>query len=399
MTTELLDPAITGDAEDGGRSARAMTTPAALWSAARLPVVVGLIIAVVGTTIALLAGGVRGGLLDPEAARPPGSKALAALLRDRGVDVVRVPEPTAESGTTLFVPRAELLDADVDLSLLLPSADRDVVLVSPGAELLEALRGEAPGLDIRVAGGAEVTSRPAGCAVHAAAVAGRARTGGELYAIGGPDSCYRVDGLGSVVVVHHGGGELRVVGAPDAFTNAELGDEGNAALAIGLLEGQPRIEWVYPREDERAALGTPPRSLVDLLPDRVALAAVQLVVAAVWFGVWRARRLGPVVAETLPVVVRAAETVEGRARLYRTAQARQTAAAALQAARRRRIARAIGLGVAPVRDELLAAVATRTGRDAAAVDDLLYGRSPADDAALVRLARDLDTLDSEVRTL
>ena len=59
---------------------------------------------------------------------------------------------------------------------------------------------------------------------------------------------------------------------------------------------------------------------------------------------WRARRLGPVVAEPLPVVVRAAETVEGRARLYRRGGARGQAARG--AARRRPVAgsgRALGL--------------------------------------------------------
>ena len=48
-------------------------------------------------------------------------------------------------------------------------------------------------------------------------------------------------------------------------------------------------------------------------------------------GVWRGRRLGPIMTEPLPVTVRAAETVEGHGRLYHRLNARDRAANALRA--------------------------------------------------------------------
>ena len=45
---------------------------------------------------------------------------------------------------------------------------------------------------------------------------------------------------------------------------------------------------------------------------------------------WRGRRLGPLVVENLPVVVRASETMEGRARLYQKSSARLHALDALR---------------------------------------------------------------------
>ena len=122
-------------------------------------------------------------------------------------------------------------------------------------------------------------------------------------------------------------------------------------------------------------------------------------VAVLLLALWRARRLGPVVAEPLPVVVRAAETVEGRARLYRRAGARGTAAEALRAGVRRPAgARARPAAPRRSRRPWSTAVAgthrpDRAPRSAA----LLYGAAPADDAALVRLADDLDALEREVR--
>jgi hypothetical protein len=102
------------------------------------------------------------------------------------------------------------------------------------------------------------------------------------------------------------------------------------------------------------------------------------------------------VTEPLPVVVRAAESVEGRGRLYRSAKARDRAADALRAASRDAAVRQLGLGLAEDPAALVEAAAGRTGRAPAEVHDLLYGPVPADDPALVRLADALTRFDSEV---
>jgi hypothetical protein len=113
--------------------------------------------------------------------------------------------------------------------------------------------------------------------------------------------------------------------------------------------------------------------------------------------VWRGRRLGRLVPEPLPVVVRAVETTEGRARMYRRSAARGWAATTLRAAALGRLRRRTGLprGVTPA--ETAAVVADRTGIPAVEVSAVLTGAPPADDAGLVRLAQTLDQLDREVR--
>jgi hypothetical protein len=109
-----------------------------------------------------------------------------------------------------------------------------------------------------------------------------------------------------------------------------------------------------------------------------------------------------VVSEELPVVVRAAETTEGRARLYQRAKARGRAAEALRRATLHRLAPVLGVPLvqgSPDPAVLCAAVADRLAGDstAGAVRFLLYGASPTDDAALLRLADDLDALERQVR--
>ena len=127
------------------------------------------------------------------------------------------------------------------------------------------------------------------------------------------------------------------------------------------------------------------------------LVAAQLLLAGIVLAWARGRRLGPVVTEPLPVVVRAAESTQGRARLYRRGRSRDHAATALRRRSLRRASVVLGLPRGSTVDVVAPLVAARTGRSGPDVAVLLAGPPPSDDAALVRLADDLDALDQEVR--
>ena len=112
---------------------------------------------------------------------------------------------------------------------------------------------------------------------------------------------------------------------------------------------------------------------------------------------WRARRLGPLVTEPLPVVVRASETTEGHARLYQASRSRDKAADALRTAVAARLTRALGLPAEPAADVLTAEIAARTSLSQDQARQLVFGPAPATDADLVALADDLDAMEREVR--
>jgi hypothetical protein len=121
-------------------------------------------------------------------------------------------------------------------------------------------------------------------------------------------------------------------------------------------------------------------------------------VAALLAAAWRARRLGQLVAEPLPVVIRAAETTEGHGRLYQARHARAQAAEVLRAATRARLERVAGLPAGSIADALVEALAQRSAVAAPRITELLYGPAPPTDTALVALARDLDQLEREAGT-
>jgi hypothetical protein len=337
--------------------------------------------------------------LDPDAANPAGGRALRVLLEDQGVTVVSVRTTddavaAAQPGTTLFVADAGQLTSQ-QLSRL-GDVEADVVATDVDDRAVAALGGDA----VEPAGTAFPAVRDPACDLPAAARAGRALSSGLTVRATGsgprPTLCYaHGDGATLARVARTAEGTVTLVGSGRPFTNDQLAAEGNAALGMNLLGGHPRLVW-YVATTEVGAGGD--ADVGSLLPGWVGPVVLQLVVVVLLAAYWRGRRLGPVVEEPLPVVVRAAEATEGRARLYRRGGARGRAAELLRAATRARLGPLVGAHTGAGRDELVPLVAARTGWSGPDVADLLYGSAPPDDAALVRLADALDTLERTVRT-
>jgi hypothetical protein len=192
-----------------------------------------------------------------------------------------------------------------------------------------------------------------------------------------------------------GGRTVTVLGQADVLRNGHLAEQGNAALALRVLGARDRLIWYLPDPLELSAAQQQP-SVSELAPAWVRWVALQLMVTVLLAMLWRARRLGRLVTEPLPIVVRAAETQEGRARLYRQAGARDRAAATLRTATARRLATRLDIPPDAAPTTLATLAAEVTARPTEQVHQLLLGPAPRDDAALVRLADELDRLEREV---
>ncbi|MEV0967416.1 DUF4350 domain-containing protein [Microtetraspora glauca] len=378
-------------------SASTSPTTRSMWRGGRGILLVGLLVLVTALVPVLLSSpGTEGRPLDPGDSSDVGAKALAQLLGGRGVSVERVDSVSALISAA--GPDSQLLIGDTDF---LSEADARRIAGSGQDRLIV---GAVPHLDV-LAGGLLVKehvrtrSREPRCDLRAATGAGSAHLGGVSFtAPAGGAGCYPAAGHPTLVRYTTGGRTVTVVGDGAFMTNLRLAEDGNAALAMNLAGARPRLIWlVAPEQWDPTLAGPEGRSLGDLIPSGVSWAVVQLAVAVGVVALWRGRRLGPVVAERLPVVVRAAETVEGRGRLYRARRARDRAALALRAAAIDRLAPRLGLPPTAAPDEVVAATAARTGLDAREVRATLYGAVPADDGGLVALAGYLDTLERQVR--
>ncbi|MER5985220.1 DUF4350 domain-containing protein [Streptomyces sp. NPDC001787] len=403
----------------------ASPTPHQVWKRARGLLLAVLILAIGGITFAAVRSGDHHGRLDPRSADPFGSRAIAELLKDRGISVTvatTLDEATtaADPDTTLLVARPNLLTPWQQHRLrttTAASAGR-TVLIAPGPasvdELAPGVRAEPPG---------KVTERAPACTFPAARGAGTADMGGIRYTAEGLDTlaCYPSGGLPALLVLKPSGrGDTVLLGSPDFLHNERLARHGNASLALRLLGSRPHVVWYLPspadpsatRGDGRTGSGDRSgdggrsedsggeSSFLDLIPSGWIWGTLQLTLAAVLAAVWRARRLGPLVTERLPVAIRASESAEGRARLYRKANARDRAAASLRSATRTRVAPFIGVPShgAHSPDVLLPALSARLTGPSVDRSTLLFGPPPTDDASLVLLADQLDALEREVRT-
>jgi hypothetical protein len=344
----------------------------------------------------------QAGYLDPRGTDATGGHALSDLMTNRGQLVVRtdLPPGAGSPGALELITSPGLLTA----SQLAQAASftGDVLLVDPSPA---ALRAIAPAVSIAGPSSAMV-AQPA-CTSGSAAPAGSfalstdAGLAGDAYVGGGGvlltsgpqvQLCYQGDGGYSLARYADGGRTITVLGSGEPFTNQYLARDGDAALALNLVGADGTVYWVTPSGAALPPPGTASgqQSITSLVPLAVYLIVIQLAVAVVLAAAWRARRLGPLVAERLPVVVRASETVEGHGRLYQARRARDRAAAELRAAAASRIARRTG---GPVTAETIAA---RTGQAPGEVADLLHGPPPATDQALVTLADNLDTLERKI---
>ncbi|OEJ26616.1 hypothetical protein AS594_21105 [Streptomyces agglomeratus] len=375
-----------------------------LWTRSR-GVLLGLaVILVAGIAIAAVRSGDHHGRLDPRSADPLGSRAVTELLKARGVStrvVTTLDEATAAAtgGTTLLVTAPDLLthSQQTQLRTTIEDSASRTVLLAPGTSSVPTL---APG--VRAEKRTGVSPRSPQCSLPAALRAGDAETGGVRYTTEATaaDACYLSDGLATLLrVPHSAGNDTVLLGAPDILYNERLGKQGNASLALQLLGSRPHLVWYLPSLGDASATDGGENSFYDLVPPGWVWATLQLALAAALTAIWRARRLGPLVTEQLPVAVRASETTEGRARLYRRAEARDRAASALRSATRTRLPPLLGVPAsrAHASDALLPAVSSHlptTGRD---LSSLLFGTAPADDAGLIRLADELDALEREVR--
>jgi hypothetical protein len=355
------------------------------------------LIAVIGlATTGASTGGVPFSATNPA---PAGSKAIAEVLRSQGVDVsVPVTFSGTKSalrdspGSTLFLidPKSHL---DAAQLRSLATLAGHVVLLSPTFTQAKTLAPE-----VGLAGVVGRTSLTAGCDLPAARAAGRVSGAGFGFRIidsaADATGCFRSgSNTFSVVDITRASQHITVVGTTDTFSNEHVAERGNAALALTLLGDNHRLVWYLPTIDDSSISGP---TLADLTPPWVGSVATLLIIVAIVAAFWRGRRLGPLVVENLPVVVRASETMEGRARLYQKGAARLRALDSLRIGAVSRLATLCGLPRLSTVEDVIAAVARVIAGDTADIRSLLLTAEPRTDRDLVRLSDELLDLERRV---
>jgi hypothetical protein len=396
-----------GSPADGLRAADAPTPGSARsawvrrWRGARLWIALLAVAVLIGAYYAVTASGDDRTLLGPNNPAPDGARAVARVLERHGVAVV-VPATLSEAraalreadggSTLLFHDPGAILNREQLRALAASAADAGrSVLVTPGMQQLAAF---SPA--IRPAGVVpESAPSPvaADCPLPVAAQARHAAAGGSMYRA--PGGCFPVPAAGGPAYEYARDGAVTVLGNPAFLDNGHILDQAHAALSLRTLGAEPTLIWYQPTFADHVATG-PAASPFELLPAWVSPALAWLMVLGLLAIVWRARRDGPLVPEPLPVVVPAAETAEGRARLYQDARAVGAARAALRSASLGRLAAHLRLGHGTTADSIVATAAKESGRPPAQLRALYFPDRVASEAQLVAWANDLNVFEKEM---
>ena len=378
--------------------------------------------------------------------QPTSDSAMLNMLGQQGVDYYPITDLNealsgANSGTTLVISDGEFPSTD-DLTQISDAGFGRIIILNNDASTVSTL---IPGVTVKPYTNPLRQPTSPSCSQADAAAAGSvafedntaAFDVSEADTSGGPIvGCYLVNGASSLVSYDSGGTSIIALGSSTFTENVYLTEAGNAALALRVFGAHSKLVWYAPSFTPDVTLNncggntcgsggnqTPqPGStttipaggggsgggsnasgptLTSLMPSWIWWALLQLFVAVLLTAYWRGRRLGAVVTEQLPVTVRAAETVEGHARLYRRANAHGRAAELLRKATASRLAVYCGVPSARAHADpsvLIAPVAARLQVGEDLVADLLAGAAPQSEAELVLLADHLDQLEQEVRS-
>ncbi|HEU5222287.1 MAG TPA: DUF4350 domain-containing protein [Candidatus Lumbricidophila sp.] len=378
-----------------GASARAETYAPKRGRAFWIALAIVLVLGAIGSMVLSGRGLQSNRQLDPTSAAPNGAKALAQVLVDHGVRV-RV-ESTLDAAVAATNADATVFWFD-DAGLTTPEAAAKLaglagrsVVVRPGLSVLDRL---APGVHQAGAIGA---APGASCAFHPATQAGELSPGLLGYRIddhaaaAGWSGCFVHDDRAALAV--HGTGDLIVVASPELFQNDTIGLDGNAALVLGLLGSTSTVVWYLPPVAEFGGAPTVGELTPGWLTPLLTLGAA--IVVAVGF--WRGRRFGPLVFENLPVLVPAAESSVGRARLYAR---NATRVHALDQLRLGMIGRASAMLRVPREagvSDVVRAIANTLGRPATEIAWILVDFEPSTDRELMQATERLTTLEAQVR--
>jgi hypothetical protein len=376
---------MTETAESAPPVVHAPPVVAPSWRRAKLWLGLGVVVVVTAVLVASLSQR-PGRPMDPRSASPDGSRALVQLLTDRAVTVHRTTAiADLGAGRAVVVPfpddysNAQLRDL---------AAGHRLVVVQPGPDPLRTL---APTLAADRSDDSATTVDP-DCALP-----GPQATGPVEFPAGtdGYDGANCYTGRASIAA------RLVVLGSDRLLRNDELSRVGVAALDLNAITADGTVsdvDWLLPGAD---AHGNGPPSIWLVLPGWTPRAVMWALLVGLLLALWRGRRLGPIVAEPLPVIVRSAEIVEGHGRLYQRAAARDGAAARARAAAElragalRRLRTELSLPRSATPTEIVAAAAVATVRAPQRVHAVLLGPPPTDDAMLVDLATSLADLHRE----
>jgi len=329
---------------------------------------------------------------DPGSTATNGTKALVLLLRASGARV-SVTATMPEGGTDVALLLSDTTTTTQRAQLRSWVAGGGVLVVAdPSSSLApEAVRANT------LFGMAEVGQGD--CDIGALRDLGQifAPDGTATYPVpSGSGRCFAAAGQAVVVDTPVGSGHVVSIGTSSVFWNQALDTDDNAGLAVNLLAPVPgtrvTVLWGMTGNGGGRDVG----GVGSLVSTGVNLALVQLLLAFVVYSLWRGRRLGRVVHERQLVALGGSELTRAHGRLLQQSHDPDRSAKLLRGDLRRQLSERLGIPRDATPSVLAEVAAARTGVDRDELARVVTDLPVRSDDELLALARDIDTIRSEV---
>jgi hypothetical protein len=366
-------------------------------TATRRPVVIGIAVAIALVVIAVLAGqgtSSEGAPLSPASTSSDGLRGLVLLLESFGAQVSTGGSVPTSTTRVALLARDGLDDRTredvrnwVRGGGTLVVADPESPLAAKASNTLGGIaldRGQCDLSGLDDVDRIEIGGLDSG---------NLSVFGGKRYSVAGQASCFGDGETAYVVESRLGSGTVISVGGPNLFANAFLDKSDNSVFAMRTLQpdGPQPVAVLAP-----SAPGSGRTTLLDLVPDRVFQAFIQLGIAFLLYALWRARRLGRPVVEPQPVEIAGSQLVRAVGSLEQRTHATDLAGAALRQDVERLVRERYGLAPDVPAATVAQVVAERTGLDRHRVAAALAGSAVPDEQALLALTSELDFIRKEI---
>jgi hypothetical protein len=359
--------------------------------------VIGIAVAIALVVIAILAGqgqSGEGAPLSPTSTSPDGLKGLVLLMESFGAQVhTDVAVPGRDTRTALLA-RDGLDDRARDDLRAWVRGGGTLVVADPESSLAAPSSGDVGGTAL-VRGHCDLAGVDDVQRIEIGGLdsGNLSALGGKQYLVDGQPSCFGDGDTAYVIESRLGSGAVISVGGPNLFANSFLGKSDNSVLAMRLLQ---------PNAPQPVAIlassvpGSGRTTLLDLVPDRVFQAFIQVGIAFLLYALWRSRRLGRPVVEPQPVAIPGSQLVRAVGSLEQRTHATDRAAAALRHDVYRLVRERYGLGSDASPATVAQVVADRTPLDRRRVEAALRDAPVVDDNALLALTYELDAIRKEI---
>jgi hypothetical protein len=363
----------------------------------RRPVVIGVAVAIALVVIAVLVGqstSGEGAPLSPTSSSPDGLRGLVLLLDSFGAQV-ETAASVPPSGTRVALLARDGLDDRTREAVrtwvrgggTLVVADADSPLAARASTEVGGIaldRGQCDLVGLDDVDRIEIGGLDSG---------DLSPVGGNRYEVDSEPSCFGDGATAYVVETRLGSGAVISVGGPNLFANAFLDKSDNSVFAMRTLQPDgPQPVAIL----ASSAPGSGRTTLLDLIPDRVFQAFIQLGIAFLLYALWRARRLGRPVVEPQPVEIAGSQLVRAVGSLEQRTHAADHAGAALRHDVERLIRERYGLAPDVPVATVAQVVADRTGLDRHRVERALGDTAIPDENSLLALSYELDTIRKEI---